>query len=100
MAMDEKRGLALSPAGTGPPCRRTRTVALLLLATLALYALYLCPRPSWPVAKDRWRTPETTELPRPLSENAPVLLEAHIMSKCPDAKVGPFETTRAECLPN
>lgn len=84
--MDESKTNMLS-VGKRPATRRSRVViAAALFGTLCLFLLYrtdfLASRPQ----ADSWMPTSQEELVK--TGNKLVPLEAHIMSKCPDARVG------------
>lgn len=90
--MDEKR--AMSPIRPSCPSRRTRLPITLALAGLCLYLfyhvhIYVHPLPTI-ADPDRWYGAPASEPPSPVQASRKLVpLEAHIMSKCPDARVSP-----------
>ncbi|KAK3324307.1 hypothetical protein B0T19DRAFT_443721 [Cercophora scortea] len=95
--MDEKRARSMSPLRNGRTSRRSRSLLAVMLLGLGLYA-YCNVRQLSHIATDRWQCAGesslssaaqsdtiTTSKPKPVAVSR-VPLEAHIMSKCPDAK--------------
>ncbi|KAK1762271.1 hypothetical protein QBC33DRAFT_288897 [Phialemonium atrogriseum] len=87
--MDEKR--AMSPIRPSCPSRRTRLPITLALAGLCLYLfyhvhIYVHPLPTI-ADPDRWYGAPASEPTSPVQASRKLVpLEAHIMSKCPDAR--------------
>ena len=77
-AMDEKGVRDMSPVRLGRPSRRIPTMVSLALVVIGLYTYFSIPTLAQ-IAADRWQEPLQPAL-------ALVPFEAHIMSKCPDAK--------------
>lgn len=68
----------MSPVRLGRPSRRIPTMVSLALVVIGLYTYFSIPTLAQ-IAADRWQEPLQPAL-------ALVPFEAHIMSKCPDAK--------------
>jgi hypothetical protein len=84
-AMDEKTTNML-PVGRSPATRRSRMmIAVALFGTLCLYMFYQVGFPACRPRTDSWLPKTQAELTQ--TGNTLVPLEAHIMSKCPDARV-------------
>lgn len=84
-AMDVKQPRSMSPIRATCPSRRSRPLLSLLLAAAGLCYLYYVHSLSQ-LASDRWRGKALHSHPiQPATAKVP--LEAHIMSKCPDARV-------------
>jgi hypothetical protein len=86
--MDEKTA-AMSPIAGSPTARRHRSIlAVAVLGAICLYAFIhlqqLCGLPSRPAESRPWTQDATVQTNGKL-----VPLEAHIMSKCPDARASP-----------
>ncbi|KAK0714579.1 hypothetical protein B0H67DRAFT_664080 [Lasiosphaeris hirsuta] len=84
--MDEKQPRSMSPLRGPLPTRRSRPLLALALVALGFYGYFHIQALSrFGFAADRWDS-RTHSLPLPHSVAAVVPLEAHIMSKCPDAR--------------
>lgn len=83
--MDEKQTNML-PVGRSPATRRTRVmIAVALFGTLCLYLFYHVGFPAAGPRTDSWMPKSQDELIKTGDKLVP--LEAHIMSKCSDARV-------------
>ena len=83
--MDEKTTNML-PVGRSPANRRSRAmIAVALFGTLCLYMFYQLGFPAQRTRPDSWMPKSQGELAQTGDKLIP--LEAHIMSKCPDARV-------------
>lgn len=83
--MDDKTTNML-PVGRKPATRRTRaTIAVALFGTLCVYLFYHFGFPAPQPRTDSWMPKSQDELMQTGDKLVP--LEAHIMSKCPDARV-------------
>jgi len=83
--MDEKTTNML-PVGRSPANRRSRAmIAVAVFGTLCLYVFYQLGFPAPQPRTDGWMPKSQDELVQAGDKLIP--LEAHIMSKCPDARV-------------
>ncbi|KAK5653895.1 hypothetical protein OQA88_7820 [Cercophora sp. LCS_1] len=83
--MDEKQSGEMTPINGVRQTRRNRSFMSLVLVAGLLYCYYHLQSLS-PPAADRWQIEDTQSQTVPQPTSALVPLEAHIMSKCPDAR--------------